>query len=78
MGNATETAQLLLTQGAEINAKNDKGRTPLHNAAEDNATETAQLLLTQGAEINAKNDKGLTPLHDAARDGCCCYGRTAA
>ena len=63
MGNATETAQLLLTQGAEINAKTDKGRTPLHDAAETDAAATAELLLKQGAEVNAESDDGLTPLH---------------
>ena len=33
VGNAIETAELLIAQGAEINAKADKGLTPLHNAA---------------------------------------------
>ena len=66
--NKAETAQLLITWGANVNAKTDKGRTPLHWAARNNATETAQLLLTQGAEINAKDNKGSTPLHYAARN----------
>ena len=64
--NMAETAQLLITWGANVNAKSNKGSTPLHNAAWKNATETAELLIAQGAEINAKADKGRTPLHWAA------------
>ena len=43
--NATETAQLLITWGANVNTKNSEEATPLHYAAWKNATETAQLLL---------------------------------
>ena len=64
--NANETAELLLTQGAEINAKTDKGRTPLSYEAEMDAAATAELLLARGAEVNTKADKGPTPLHYAA------------
>ena len=55
MDNATETAQLLLTQGVEVNAKTDQSATPLHYAAWKNATETAQLLIMQGADVNEKD-----------------------
>ncbi|MYB67569.1 MAG: ankyrin repeat domain-containing protein, partial [Gemmatimonadetes bacterium] len=66
--NATETAQLLITQGAEICAKDTLGRTPLHWAAWNNAAETTKVLLTQGANINEKDQDGETPLHRAARN----------
>ena len=64
--NSTKTAQLLITWGANVNAKNSEEATPLHWAAAENATKTANLLLTQGAEICAKDTLGLTPLHWAA------------
>ena len=66
---ARETAQPLLQQGANIEAKdNDDGTTLLHYTANQDARETAQLLLQQGANIEAKNNNGSTPLHYAASD----------
>ena len=64
--NMADTAEILLTSGANVNEKNNKGATPLQWTAANNAAETAQLLLTQGAEVNAKNSEGGTPLHSAA------------
>ncbi len=52
--------------GAEVNAKNKYGNTPLHIAATENAHQTAEVLLIQDAEVNAKNEYGSTPLHIAA------------
>ena len=66
--NATETAQRLITQGADICAKDTLGRTPLHWAAWNNAAETTEVLLAQGANINEKDEYGQTPLHQAARN----------
>ena len=73
--NATETAQLLITQGAEICAKDTLGQTPLHWAARNNAAETTEVLLTQGANINEKDEYGNTPLHWAASNNA--YAETA-
>ena len=44
-----------LDNGADVNAKNDDGDTPLHRAAYNNAAEVAKLLIDKGAEVNAKN-----------------------
>ena len=49
--NSTETAQLLLERGAEIEARDIHNITPLHDAALNNSRETVQLLLEHGAEI---------------------------
>ena len=55
-----------ITHGAEVNAKNKYGNTPLHIAATENAHQTAEVLLIHDAEVNAKNEYGSTPLHIAA------------
>ena len=67
VNNAYETVVTLLKQGAEINAKDQYGKTSLHHAAMNNARETVVILLKQGAAINAKDQKGKTPLHYAAQ-----------
>ena len=67
LANARETAEVLLQNGADANARDKDGWTLLHYAALANAWETAEVLLQNGAEVNAKNDNGVTPLHYAAR-----------
>ncbi|MFB8787332.1 MAG: ankyrin repeat domain-containing protein [Potamolinea sp.] len=58
--NEQEVAQLLIAKGADVNAKNKNGETPLHLAR---SQEMAQLLIAKGADVNAKNKNGETPLH---------------
>ena len=65
----TETVQLLLEKGADINMKDKDENTALHLAAGYGQTETVQLLLEKGAKINEMNDEGLTALHLAASQG---------
>ena len=59
----------LLAVGADVNAKNTVGWTPLHLAARIGHTEAARLLLAAGADVNAKDKDGHTPLHGAAENG---------
>jgi ankyrin repeat protein len=59
-------AKLLLSKGAEIDAKDDDGMTPLHIAAWKGRKAVVQLLLSHGTEVNARNKRGTTPLHYAA------------
>ena len=60
-----------LEQGADMEARNNDGLTPLHLAAgfrtlSDRAEDVAKVLLDQGADINARGNRGRTPLHYAA------------
>ena len=59
---------ILLDQGADPNASNAIGWTPLHWAA--NAVwsndQVIALLIDRGADVNARDSDGLTPLHYAA------------
>ena len=67
--NAYEAAEVLLRQGADVNAKNEYGWTPLHRAAEENASATAEVLLKHGADVHAKHPyDDDTPLHRAAEE----------
>ena len=59
-----------LAVGADVNAKNRYGSTPLHRAAYAGHKEIAELLIAKGADVNAKNGGwGRTPLHVAAIKG---------
>jgi len=52
--------------GADVNAKEEDGWTPLHYAVYEGYKEIAELLIAKGADVNAKEEDGWTPLHDAA------------
>lgn len=57
--------QLLLDEGADTEAKNSGGETPLHSAAIRGQEGIVRLLLDNGADTKAKNSEGETPLHFA-------------
>jgi ankyrin repeat protein len=58
-----EIAELLISSGADMNAKdNNDGWIPLHYAAQKGHKEIAELLISKGADVNAKNKNGHTPL----------------
>jgi ankyrin repeat protein len=59
----------LIAQGADVNAKDSHGATPLMFAALMERTETAKLLIEKGADVNAKDPEGWTPLIFATRVG---------
>jgi RNA polymerase sigma factor (sigma-70 family) len=67
-GNKAEVERLL-AGGADVNARDDVGRTPLHFAAEQGRLEVAQFLLSKGADVNAEDKRRCTPLHLAAQGG---------
>jgi ankyrin repeat protein len=55
-------AKLLLSYGANVNASDQKGTTPLHRAAEKNNIPMIKLLVSHGADLRAANGYGVTPL----------------
>ncbi|MBC6417279.1 MAG: ankyrin repeat domain-containing protein [Rhodospirillales bacterium] len=58
-----------LAAGADLNARIEKGNTPLHLAAVFGNAEAVAALLDAGADPNARGEGGLTPLHAAAAHG---------
>ena len=59
--------QLLLAEGAEVNAGDKGGSTALHYAASHDLAEISTALLDRGAAIDAVNAEGDTPLTSALR-----------
>ena len=56
----------LITQGADVNARDKGAWTPLHLAAKNGHVEALQILLENGANMHVKDIKhGWTPLHIA-------------
>ena len=62
-----EVAEYLLSQGADVTAKTDDGRTLLHKAS--TSVEIVKSLIAKGVEVDARCDAGATPLHYAATSG---------
>ncbi len=62
-----DNLQLLIDKGADVNAKNRRGSTPLHWAIHVEAK--VRLLLSKGANANTKQAQGRTPLYLAAMLG---------
>jgi len=68
-GGHEATAALLLGKGADVNAAEEDGTTPLMRAANRGHEATAALLLGKGADVNAAKKDGCTPLMLAAEEG---------
>jgi ankyrin repeat protein len=66
-----DVMKVLVEKGADVNAANDLGMTPMHYAVQRGADRIIEYLASKGARFDTKNKQGRTPA-DLAR------GRTAA
>lgn len=75
-----EIARMLIGLGADVAARNRRGATPLHYAADGSPgsrkwnpahqAATIALLIASGADPNAGDKNGVTPLHRVVRTRC--------
>ncbi|EPY82004.1 tankyrase-2 [Camelus ferus] len=64
-----DVVEYLLQNGANVQARDDGGLIPLHNACSFGHAEVVNLLLRHGADPNARDNWNYTPLHEAAIKG---------
>jgi len=60
-GGDLQEVQALITRGASVNAKDDRGRTALHWASKKGHVEVVRVLLRCGARIDSLDEEGRTP-----------------
>ena len=58
-----EFIQLLIEYGADVNAQNDRGQTPLHIAFSRGDVEVVRGLIQAGADLNVRDEFYNTPFH---------------
>jgi RNA polymerase sigma factor (sigma-70 family) len=66
--NQKEVVELLLANGADINARDEADLTPLHWGAAAGHQEIVALLLANSSDINAQDKAGRTPLYWATKN----------
>ena len=64
-----ELIELLIDNGADVNARNKEQSTPLLGAVAEGRMNIVELLVNKGADVSAKYKRGRTALHDAAAYG---------
>jgi hypothetical protein len=64
-----DVASILIEHGAEVEALDWSGRTPLHWAVQFGRVDVVERLIQAGAEVDRQEKDGSTPLHWAAREG---------
>lgn len=57
-----DRVQVLIDQGADVNAKNKNGDTPLVTAARFGSNKTVAILLARGADVNIPSRNGWAPI----------------
>jgi ankyrin repeat protein len=68
-GNLAGVKSAIEKDPAQVNAKDETGRTPLHWAARGTNNEVLAYLVEKGADLNALDNNGTAPLHSLASRG---------
>lgn len=63
-----EDVRFFVSKGADVNVKDNYGRTPLHKTQFNKSVDTAKFLVSKGADANAKDSTGSSPLDDAKEE----------
>ncbi len=64
-----EILEVLLENGADVDAIDDNGVVPLHCAIRRCFLDAVEVLIANGVDVNLRDKEGLTPLHVAAQEG---------
>ena len=62
-----KTLELLIQNGAKLDAKDDNGQTPIHLAALRMRSSWIEMLVRYGASLKSRTKYGLTPLEYALK-----------
>jgi ankyrin len=60
-----DSLKLLIKAGGDVNSKDSRGLTPLHEAARWGWNDVVQFLVASGADLHAKDNRGNTPVDSA-------------
>jgi ankyrin repeat protein len=64
---SSDVVRLLVSRGADVNARSKRGETALADAAGRGDVEGVKLLLEKGADVNVADYRGYTPLIQAVQ-----------
>jgi hypothetical protein len=67
----------LIKSGALLDARNDRGETPLYISADNSRHDICEVLLKSGANVNARTNYAWGPIEKPARNGLKVYGAFA-
>jgi len=65
----SEVVEVLLAEGADVNARDEKGWSALMVATMENQIEMVKSMLEMGADVNIRSDEGRTALDIAEDNG---------
>jgi len=69
LAKSSDTVQILIANGANVKAKNNKNETAMHvftKKHHNNANKSIESLINAGADVNVIDEKGITPLFYAS------------